>query len=40
MVIGAMIIEFSLIKGKVKRKSGDGWPGLWPSDSLPGQQAK
>jgi hypothetical protein len=40
MVIGAMIIEFSLIKGKVKRKFGYGWLGLWPSDRLPEQQVK
>lgn len=40
MLVGALVIGFSLIKGKIKNKFGGGWPSLWQANSLSEWEAK
>ncbi|HLU90029.1 MAG TPA: SPW repeat protein [Cyclobacteriaceae bacterium] len=40
MVCGALIIVFSLVKGKVEGKYGGGWKSLWQSNSLHEREAE
>lgn len=40
MVVGALVIGFSLVKGKIENRYGGGWSAIWKSDSLHAQEAK
>lgn len=40
MVIGALVIAFSLVKGKVTETYGGGWSAIWQSDTSHAQAAR
>jgi len=40
MVVGALVIGFSLVKGKIEETYGGGWSAVWKSDSLHAHEAK
>lgn len=40
MLIGALVICFSLIRGKIEQRFGGGWSAIWKSDSLHMQEAR
>lgn len=40
MLIGALVIGLSFIKGKVTETFGGGWSAIWQSDTLHAQEAR
>ncbi len=40
MLVGALVIGFSFVKGHVDEKFGGGWSGLWEENSLHEREAK
>lgn len=40
MVVGALVIGLSLVKGKIEEKYGGGWSAIWKSDSVHAKEAK
>lgn len=40
MLVGTLVIGFSLVKGKIKNKFGGGWSSLWQTYSLHEWEAK
>jgi len=39
MVVGGLVIMFSLVKGKVEGRFGGGWSAIWKSDTLHQREA-
>lgn len=40
MVVGAFVIAFSLVKGKIEGTYGGGWSAIWKSNSLHAREAR
>ncbi|MEX0967418.1 MAG: SPW repeat protein [Bacteroidia bacterium] len=40
MATGALVIAFSLVKGKIKHSYGGGWSALWQKDTLHHREAR
>lgn len=40
MAVGALVIAFSLVKGKIEMQYGGGWSAIWKSDSLHAKEAE
>ncbi|MCC9138557.1 SPW repeat protein [Pontibacter silvestris] len=40
MMVGALVIGFSFVKGKTETRYGGGWSAIWKSDSLHEREAK
>ena len=40
MVVGGLVIGFSLVKGKIEQRYGGGWSAIWKSNALHQKEAK
>nr|WP_244888615.1 SPW repeat protein [Pontibacter akesuensis] len=40
MVVGALVVGLSFVKGKIEETYGGGWTSLWKSDALHEQEAR